>query len=200
MAEQLIISVGREFGSGGREIAGILAEHYNIPLLDHNLLDEIASERNLDAKELNGLDEKKRNLLLSRTVKGFNNSPEQNISQLQFSYLQEKANSGESFVVVGRCSETVLRGNKALISIFIEADMDQKIKRIEERYQLSTHEAKKKIAEKDAKRKQYHNSFCEGKWGDARNYDITVNSSRLGVADTAKLLINYVDMCRTRKA
>lgn len=198
MTQQLIISVGREFGSGGREIAGILAQHYQIPLLDHNLLDEIASERNLDVNELNDLDEKKRNLILSRTVKGFNNSPEENISRLQFSYLQKKAENGESFVIVGRCSETVLRGNKALISVFIEADMDQKIRRIEERYQLSEHDAKKKIAEKDAKRKQYHNSFCEGKWGDARNYDLTVNSSKLGVADTAKLLINYIDMCREK--
>ena len=194
MAAQLIISIGREFGSGGHEIARIIAEHYGILLLDHNLLDEIALDKNLNPEELKGMDEKKKNLLLSRTVKGYNNSPEENISRMQFEYLRKKAAAGESFVIVGRCSETVLRDYDTMVSVFILGDKEQKTARIRQRYQLSENSAKKMMEEKDMERKRYHNSFCKGKWGDSRNYDITLNSSRLGVEQTAELLISYIDM------
>lgn len=195
MSKQLIISVGREFGSGGHEIAGKLAEHYNIPLYDHNLLDEIAAERNIDVDNLKGLDEKKRILGLSRTVRGFNNSPEQNVSLLQFDYLKKKASEGKSFVVVGRCSEDVLKEYEGLVSIFILGTKEEKIERVKKLYNLTDSSAERLMFEKDMKRKRYHNSFCEGKWGDSRNYDISVNSSRLGIDSTVKLLIDYIDLC-----
>ncbi len=196
MASQLIISVGREFGSGGHEIAEKLAKHYDIPLLDHNLLHEIALERNLDHKELASLDEKKRKLVWSRTVKGFNNSPEENVSQLQFSHLRKKAAAGDSFVIVGRCSESILKEYDAMVSIFILGEKEKKIERIMNRHQISRNDAEKMMAEKDYKRKRYHNSYSEGKWGDSRNYDISVNSSRLGVDKTVEVLIDFIDKGR----
>lgn len=196
MSSQLIISVGREFGSGGHEIAEKLAKHYGIPLLDHNLLEEIAQEKNLNHAELVSLDEKKRKLLWSRTVKGFNNSPEENVSQLQFNYLRKKAAAGESFVIVGRCSESVLKEYDAMVSIFILGEREHKIERVMERHNLSRNEAQKLMQEKDYKRKRYHNSYCEGKWGDSRNYDISVNSSRLGVDKTVEVLVDFIDKGR----
>lgn len=102
MKGQLIISIGREFGSGGHEIAQKLADQYKLPLYDHNLLDELAGRNNLDGDVLKEFDEAGRKKLLSRTVRGMNNSPEQNVAQLQFDYLRKKADSGESFVIVGR--------------------------------------------------------------------------------------------------
>ncbi len=90
MKKQLIISVGREFGSGGHEIAALLAKHYEIPLYDHNLLDEIVAEKGLDASKLKKLDEKHKNIVFSRKVKGFSSSPEENIYLMQFDYLQKK--------------------------------------------------------------------------------------------------------------
>ena len=194
MGSQLIISLGREFGSGGHEIAQKLADYYHIPLLDHNLLDEIAAEKKLDVKNFQGLDEKKRKIGLSRTVRGFSSSPEENVSLLQFDYLRKKAAKGESFVIVGRCSEDVLKDNEGLISIFILGDKKVKVKRIMELYDLSEYYAEKFLTEKDMKRKRYHNSFCEGKWGDSRNYDISINSSKLGIEDTVSMLIRYIDM------
>ena len=137
------------------------------------MLDEIALDKNLNPEELKGMDEKKKNLLLSRTVKGYNNSPEENISRMQFAYLRKKAAAGESFVIVGRCSETVLRDYDTMVSVFILGDKEQKTARIRQRYQLSENSAKKMMEEKDMERKRYHNSFCKGKWGDSRNYDIT---------------------------
>lgn len=193
MEKQLIISVGREYGSGGHEIAERLSKHYGIQLLDHNLLDEIAAEKNLDMQHLKGLDEKRKNRLASRTVRGYSSSPEENLYLLQFDYLKNRAASGDSFVVVGRCSETILREHDSLVSVFVLADMDKKVERIMRLYQLSENLAVKKIREKDMKRKRYHNGFCDGKWGDSRNYDISINSSRLGIDGTVGILTDYID-------
>lgn len=199
MEKQLIISVGREYGSGGHEIAERLSKHYGIQLLDHNLLDEIAAEKNLDMQQLRGLDEKHRSRLASRTVRGYSSSPEENLYLLQFDYLKNKAASGESFVIVGRCSESILKGYDGLVSIFVLGDMDRKIERIMRLYQLSKEQAVRKIREKDMKRKRYHNGHCDGRWGDSRNYDITINSSKLGIDGTVTLLADYIDRRRMQR-
>ena len=194
--EQMIISVGREFGSAGHEIAQNLAEHYHLPLYDHNLLDEIASKKGLDSQELREHDEVKRSKLLNRNVRGMDSSPAYNLALLQFDFLKEKAESGESFVIVGRCSETVLKPYKGLISIFVRGDMDKKVERIMRLYHKTQKEAEDFIKEKDRRRKQYHNSHCELKWGDSRNYDLCINSSRLGPVETMNVLIQYIDARR----
>lgn len=194
--EQLIISIGREFGTAGHEIAEKLAEHYGLPLYDQNLLDEIAEKRNVDSKKLKEFDEKQ-TVALYRTVKGMSSSPSENVAQMQFDYLREKAKSGESFVVVGRCSEEVLKDYKCMIPIFINGDMDCKVARIVKKYGLTDEEAREYIKKMDRKRKYYHNSHCDTKWGDSRNYELTINSSRLGIEDSVKMLIWYID---TRRA
>lgn len=193
MEKQLIISVGREYGSGGHEIAEKLAKHYDIQLLDHNLLDEIAAKKNVNMDHLKDLDEKHKKTLSSRTVRGYSSSPEENMLYLQFDYLRDKADSGESFVIVGRCSETILKQYDSMISIFILADRDKRTERIMRLYHLTESEAVKKIREKDMSRRRYHNSFCVGKWGDCRNYDVSLNSSKLGIDGSVKLLTDYID-------
>mgnify|MGYP001063572424 CR=1 FL=1 len=196
MEKQLIISVGREYGSGGHEISEKLSKHYGIKLLDHNLLDEIAAKKNLNMDHLKGLDEKYKNPWSSRTVRGFSSSPEENLLYLQFNYLRDKADSGESFVIVGRCSEAILKQYDSMISIFILGEQDKKMKRIMELYHLTEYQAVKKMREKDMKRIRYHNSFCNMKWGDSRNYDISINSSKLGIDGTVELLTDYIDKRR----
>lgn len=191
---QLIISVGREFGSGGHEIAQKLAEAYHLPLYDHNLLDEIAKDKNLNKDELAEHDEKKKNPLLYRTVRGLSSSPAQNIAFLQFDYLKKKAAAGESFVIVGRCSETVLKEYDGLVSIFIRGDLDKKTVRVCEKYNLTAEKAQKLIATKDSKRKKYHDDHCEGKWGDSNNYDLCINSSKLSMDNVIRLLTTYIDL------
>lgn len=196
MEQQLIISIGREYGSGGHEIAEKLSNHYGIQLFDHNLLDEIAAKKNLKMDHLKELDEKHKNPLSSRTVRGYSSSPEENLLYLQFDYLRDKADAGESFVIVGRCSETILKQYEHMISIFILADRDKRIERIMRLYHLTESQAVKKIREKDTSRKRYHNSFCVGRWGDCKNYDISLNSSNLGIDGTVRLLTYYIDTRR----
>lgn len=192
MNKQVIISIGREFGSGGHEIAQNLAERFNLPLYDYNLLREIASEKNVNVSNLEPYDEVPRKGFTSKTVRGFNNSPQLNIAYMQFDFLRKKAESGESFVVVGRCSEEVLKEYEGLITIFVLGDLDKKIERIKRLYQLSDKEAKELIERQNKKRKAYHNYFCERKWGDSRNYELSINSSKLGEEETTDVLEDYI--------
>lgn len=192
MEKQLIISIGREFGSGGHEIAEMLAKKFGIKLYDRNLLEDIAEEKKVDEKKLEKYDEKPRNMWITRTVCGYSNSMEENLANMQFEFLKNRAAKGESFVVVGRCAETILRQNPAMIPIFILGDWESKVSRVTRLYNLSAEEAETFINRKDSKRKHYHNYYCKGKWGDSRNYDISVNSSKLGEELTAEMLADYI--------
>lgn len=198
MEKQLIISIGREVGSGGHEIAEILAKHFNIPLLDKNILDEIAEKKNVDAADLKDIDKKFVFPLINRNVRGFSSSIQENVYLLQFEYLQERAKAGESFVIVGRCGEDVLKEYDSLVSIFVLGDKEMKKDRIMRLYDKNEFMAERMMREKDTERKRYHNSFCEGKWGDSRNYDISVNSSVLGIEGTAEVLIDFIDKKRNK--
>lgn len=192
MEKQMIIAIGREYGSGGHSIGEEIAKRLNIPFYDSNLLTQIATDNNMDHEILKQYDERPRNRLFSRTVAGFGNSPEENVATLQFDYLLKMAREGKSFVVVGRCAESKLKKFPALISIFVLADFETKIERVKERYQISEEEAKQEIKRVDWKRKSYHNYYCKGKWGDSRNYDLTINSSKLGIEKTIDLLEKYI--------
>lgn len=123
---------------------------------------------------------------------GFSNSPEEIVANLQFDYIRSKAESGESFVVVGRCAETVLRDFEGLISIFILGDKEVKAERVSKIRSISVNEAKAVMYRHDRKRKSYHNYYSSNKWGDSRSYDLTINSSKQGIETTIDLLENYI--------
>ncbi len=189
---QIIISIGREFGSGGRIIAEELAKRLNLPIYDRHLITEIANKTGMSTADIEKLDEAPKSRLTSRRVRGFSNSIEDNIAEMQFNFIRQKAESGESFVVVGRCAESKLRDFNCLVSLFIIGDMEAKIKRIMEIYEMDREEAEDFITKKDRKRKRYHNYHVNMHWGDSRLYDLTVNSSRLGIEKTTDFLENYI--------
>lgn len=190
--KQIIISVGREFGSGGRFIAEELAKRLNISVYDRHLITEIAEKTGLTPEQIEKYNENPKKKIISRRVRGYSNSIEDNVAEMQFDFLKEKAKSGESFVVVGRCSETKLKGNPALISFFVLGDLECKIKRVMKIYELSEEDAIDFIRKKDRKRKRYHNYHCAGHWGDSRLYDLCINSSRLGIDKTVDYLESYI--------
>lgn len=188
MGKQLIISVGREFGSGGHVIAEELARRFELPLYDNNLLEHIAEEKEISHESLKKYDERPKNRLFSRTVRGYSNSMQENLANMQFDYLKKKAAAGESFVIVGRCSETILKGFDGLVTIFVLGDPDVKAERIQKVYGVSEEEARRMMKREDWNRKSYHNYYCKGKWGDSRNYDFSINSSKLGIEKTVDIL------------
>ena len=192
--ENLIITIGREFGSGGHIIGERLAEYYDIPLYDRDLLKKVSEENDIDYEELENYEERPVNVFLSRTVHGFSSSLQDAIAHLEFDFIQEHADLGESFVVVGRCAEEVLKDYDNAIKIFVLGDYDAKVRQIMWQFDLPEEEAKDLIRETDKRRKGYHNHYCETKWGDSRNYDISINSSRFGIEGTAEFLKTYIDL------
>ena len=192
MNNQLIVSISREFASGGRVIAKELAKRLNINYYDRNLLDEIAAEKLGNVELMRQFDEAPKGFFLTRTVRGMTSSPEENIAQIQFEYLLKKAESGESFVIVGRCADEVLSEYPGLVKIFVLADEDKKVERVCELRDVNVDEARGIMLRHDKKRKAYHNHYCTIKWGDSRGYDICINSSRQGIEKTADFLESYV--------
>ena len=154
---------------------------------------EKAIEDFTKAIELEKFDEVKRNKLLYRSVKGMSSSPADNVANLQFQFLRDKADAGQSFVVVGRCSETILREYEGMVSFFIMGEMDKKVERVMKLYNKTEKQAADFIKEKDKKRKKYHDSHCKTKWGDSKNYDLSLNSSKLGIDESVNLLSDYID-------
>ena len=115
MEKQVIISIGREFGSGGHYIAEQLAERLGIPLLDKNLIQRVAEDKGYSEEAIRQFDERGTSILLSRSINGYTSSASENIAQAQFEVLRNDAKEGKSFIVVGRCAEDVLADCPALI-------------------------------------------------------------------------------------
>ena len=137
-------------------------------------------------------DEKARNPWLSRTVDGYSNSPEDTVAQMQFDYLKERAESGESFVVLGRCASYVLRDSDGLVKIFITGEKEAKIKRIASIEKLNYGEAQILVEKRNKMRRNYHNYYSKEKWGDSRHYDLIVNSSKIGIDNTVEVIDKYI--------
>lgn len=192
MEKQLIIAISREFGSCGHEIAEIVAKDLNLPLYDRSLLDHIAAEKGYALDALHQYDEQRKKVFISRTVRGYSNSIPNAVAKVQFDYMRELADSGKSFVIVGRCAEVILSDRPGLFSVFILADKDAKQKHVMEKYHLNSVDALSKMKRHDINRRAYHNEYSKTKWGDARGYDLCINSLRLGIHESAALIEYYV--------
>ena len=192
MDKQLIISIGREFGSAGHAIAEELSKRFDIPLFDHNLLDSMAEEFGIEEHEFHKFDERPKFSLFTRKLNGHSTSMQEHLVNMQFKFLQKKADNGESFVIVGRCAEHHLSHNKNMVTIFVLGNKEEKVKRIMEIYNLNEKEAEALRKRKDFARKTYHNNHCKGKWGDSRNYHLSINSSILGLEKTIDFLESYI--------
>lgn len=193
MPKQLIITIGRQLGSGGSDIAKIIAKDLGLNLYDKNILEEIASKKSSDIDSMKEFDEKPKPFI-ARRVREHTSSTEDIIAQMQFDYLKEKAASGESFVVVGRCADSVLAGNPGLVSVFVCADDDFRIPRVMETFSLGRREAIEKIEQIDKRRQQYHNSYSEAKWGDISSYDLCIKSSSLGIEKSAEMIKDLIKL------
>ncbi len=201
MEKQIIISICREHGSAGREIATLLAKKLDVPVYDKNIFEEIGKTNGIDTNDISKYDEKPRRFFITRKVNGHSNSPEENVAELQFALLKSKAADGDSFVVVGRCADQLFRGMDGAISIFITGNMKEKVAHIMKSENRTEADAKKEIEKHDKRRRQYHDYFFpNSKWADSRSYDICVNSSRLGIEGTVEFLYEFINKFRIRNS
>ena len=195
MDKQIIISVGREFGSGGHEIAEGLAKHYNIPLYDKEIFDHVAEKGSINPDVAKFYDEKPLNpIFYPVSMDGSYLPLEQTVANHIFDFIRQKGDKEkQSFVIVGRCAEYVLRDNPNMVSVFILGDIESKKARVMEKYDLEAKAALNRMKKEDKVRKTYHNFYADGKWGDSRSYDLCVNSSTLGLDQTLQTIIGYID-------
>lgn len=204
MANGVVITIGRQFGSGGRAIGRLVAEKLGIPFYDKELIKHIAQESGLSHEILDDYDEKPTNSFLYSLSLGaytYGNSitgiPEMPMSDkifvIQSDVIKELAAKG-SCVIVGRCAESVLKDTDLpRLSVFIHTDFDSRIKRVSEYEGISHDEAAERIRKTDKKRASYHNYYSELKWGAATSYDICIDS-KIGIENAAKLIIDCVSM------
>lgn len=195
MSKQFIVSIGREYGCGGHSIAEKIANRFGLKLYGSNMLEEIAAEKGSTIDDLAKFDEKPRNVLFSRSVGDFSNSMEKSVAELEFEFMKRKVSEGESFVVIGRCSDEILDDqNVEVIAAFINGDPKDRINRISEGLGISKGDAEDKMEQADRKRRAYHDALCKADWGDADSYDICLNSSKIGIDKTADLLEQYINV------
>lgn len=192
MKEQIIVAIGREHGSGGHYIAELISKALGIKLYDKKTIEAAIVDQGYSQELISQKDERPVNFFASRRIGKFSNSIEVNVAERTFQMLRTKAAQGESFVVLGRCGEQVLKDNPNCISIFICGNPQFKLSRIMEKLGLDAEAAIEEIKTVDRSRKNYHNYYCDTKWGDARGYDMTVKSDVLGCEKTAEMLTGYI--------
>lgn len=203
-----IITIGRQFGSGGKEIGARLAEELGIPFYDRELLTRAAKESGFCEEMIQTHDERPTNSFLYNLVMdtysfGYNASSfmdmpiSHKIFLAQFDTIKKMASEGPC-VIVGRCADYALSDYENCIHLFIYGEEKVKVKRIMEKYNLSESKAKDMIVKKDKQRQSYYNYYSSKKWGRADSYDLCINSSLLGIEGTVKLIIQAVEDFETR--
>ena len=199
-----IITIGRQFGSGGREIGYMVADKLGIKLYDKEMLQRAAQDSGICEELFESHDEKPSNSFLYSLVMDtysmgysgstYNDMPiNHKIFLAQFDAIKKIANEGPC-ILVGRCADYALEGYPNLLSVFIHADLDARIKRIAKKYDLTDAKAKDMIVKADKKRASYYNYYTNKKWSDSASYELCLNSSELGIEGTAKAIEQYVQL------
>ena len=177
-----VITISREFGSGGRTIGKRVAEELGIPCYDNELLTKIAQDSGFNRDYIQETGEYAPGGFLSNTFSHRGSSPNNAdyLWQIQYKIISELAEKGPC-VVVGRCADYILKDKADCLKIFIHADVAFRAKRIVEVYGEREQSPEQRIRDKDKRRAAYHRFYTDMKWGHAQNYDLTLNSGTLGI-------------------
>ena len=202
MEDKIIITIARQYGSGGREIGEKVAKILGLPIYDRELIADAAAKGNLNQEIIKKADESSANSLLYTLAMGSNFLG----TTMQFGYkmpindklfilqseaIKEYASEG-SCVVIGRCADYVLRDEPNLLRIFIYGDIDHREARVRERHpELKSSQVIDVINKTDKRRSSYYNFYTGNKWGKHDNYDMAINSSTIGIDDAAELIADF---------
>ena len=202
MAKKLIITIARQYGSGGREIGNQVAERLGIPLYDKEIIHDAAERGNLHPEVLKRADEAAANSLLSTLAMGSNvlgttmqfgyKMPlNDKLFVLQSDVIRGYAKEG-SCVIIGRCADYVLREEPNILRLFIYGDLEHRRERVALRHpEVKSSQVVDIIAKTDRRRASYYNFYTGNKWGKYDNYDMAINSSTLGIEGTAQIIVEY---------
>ena len=198
-----VITIGRQYGSGGRMVGQMLAERLGIPFYDKELLSEAAKDSGICQEIFEDHDEKPTRSLLFSLVTGvqyhggidtgtmYMDMPlNHRIFLAQFDAIRRIGGEGPC-VIVGRCADYVLRDQANVINVFLKADIEKRIERAIERG-TDRMKAEDKVRRADKERASYYNYYATGTWGDVNNYDLCVDTGKLGYEGTVDLLEQYI--------
>jgi cytidylate kinase len=197
MSNPYIITIGRQYGSGGREIGEKLAKQLGIPFYDKQLLEIAATESGIDAELFEKADEKPKMSFLYSLVKGKEKigqtSTEDTLFLAQFDAIKKVAAQGPC-VIVGRCSDYILSDFDNCINVFVHANMDKKKQRVINEYGVAADVAEETIIKTDKKRAKYYNYYTNQAWGNSFNYDLTIDTTHLCVERCVELIVKYIEL------
>ena len=198
--KRYFINIGRQLGSGGKEIGQMLAQELNIPIYDRTLIDMAAKESGFCKEIFERKDEEKG--IISRlfdvipfmgdSMYGHCLSDEA-LFKIQSDVIRHLSEKG-SCIFVGRCADYILREEPNTLNIFITANNDERIARIRKRHpEFNEEQAQTFLSKADHKRASYYNYYSPGTWGEAKTYDLCINSSILGIEGTMKFIKAFVE-------
>ena len=186
-----IIAISRQFGSGGRTIGKLLSEQLDIPLYDREIISHVAKESGfaesyVEEKGEYGSSDKAAGMFINRSYYT-SASNEDTIWNFQTKFITEHAEK-EPCVIIGRCADYILRNRPDVLRVFIHADMEKRTKRITEVYKITGDDPEKLLQQKDKRRAAYYQFYTDIKWGDTKNFHITLDSSAFGIEKCVQIL------------
>ncbi len=198
MADNTIITIGREFGSGGHEVGRRLAAELGLKLYDKELLKMVAEESNICEQVLKDYDEKPNSSLLYSIVMDVypsmnyvGNTLSQQVSQAQYDTIRRLGEKG-GCVIVGRAADYILRDNPHMTSVFIHSSMEFRMNRVMEFEHIDAAKAKDMIVKADKKRASFYNFQTEKKWGAASSYNLSLDTSQIGIDGCVAIIREYL--------
>ncbi len=203
MAHTAIVALGRQYGSGGREIGEKLARLMNVPFYDRELIALAAQKSGISPETYASIDETATNSLLYALSTGafmfsshFTSVSELPMNDklyiLQNKIINEIAEKDGSCVIVGRCADYILRDNPNCVSVFIHAPLEKRVERVAKKEGLSLQAAETLITRTDKKRANYYNFYTNREWGCTTNYDLSISSYPMGSDNVAQVLLEYI--------
>lgn len=195
MEKKIIINIGRQFGGGGLGVAYELGKKLGIPVYDKELIAKAAQDSGFSKGIFEESDEKKRlfslsSIFTSRFGDTENYMSDRGLFKMQSETIRKIAEQG-SAIIVGRCSDYILRDMECTLDVFLTSPLEVRAARIAERSGLSLEEAEKLAEEKDRNRAEYYNYYTFTDWGVASTYDLCLDSSVLGIEGTADMIIEF---------
>lgn len=187
MSKNLVITIGREFGSGGHDIARKVAEKLDIKMYDKELISLIAKNSGMNEDILREVDETAANSFLyalssgafagtSVLSSGVASLPIADKAFINCSQIIKELAEKESCVILGRCAESILADRENLLTVFIHSELENRIDRIAKKENISFDAAESVVKKVDKKRAAYHNYYCDTRWGARSAYDLCINS------------------------
>jgi len=210
MEDKVIVTIARQCGSGGREIGELLSKRLGYSYHDKSLINKASEKSGISHEILKNIDEKATPSFLYSIAVGsigmvplshgmpYDTPINDRLFMLQSDIIKDEANK-ESCIFVGRCADYILKDYDNLVRVYVYADLDKRAEKVAGENEIDINEAKNLIKKIDKKRANYYNYYTSQKWGSSENYDLLINTSKVGIEGAVKLIEEYVSLIKTQK-